>query len=209
MTTRVKICGVTTPEDRDLVIAAGADAVGFISGVPVDTHREQPLETVADLAAGVSPFVTSVLVTAPADVAEAVERFRQAGTDAIQIHGSRSPADIESVGTQISGDVIVAVAADSTSLSEYADVADALLVDSAEMGGTGETHDWERVRALRERIDGPLILAGGLDPQNVAAAVRTVDPYGVDVASGVETEAGTKDHGAVTSFVTNAREAQV
>jgi phosphoribosylanthranilate isomerase len=89
----------------------------------------------------------------------------------------------------------------------YAEVANAVLVDSTDedgAGGTGETHDWERTRDIRAGIETPLILAGGLTPENVAEAVETVDPFGVDTASGVERAGGEKDHDAVAAFVDRA-----
>jgi phosphoribosylanthranilate isomerase len=104
--------------------------------------------------------------------------------------------------------VIVAVDATDSDLVDYADAADALLVDSVDesgAGGTGETVDWERTRDRVDDLGVPVILAGGLTPENVAAAVETVDPFGVDVASGVEREGGRKDHDAVRAFVDAAQ----
>lgn len=206
MSTRVKICGLTNATDRNLAIDAGADALGFISGVPVETPRELPISDVTTLATDVPPFVTTVLVTAPETVAEAVSRYEQAQTDALQIHGSLSPDEIATVREQVDATVIVAVAVDAPdeTLDAYAASADALLVDSAAMGGTGETHDWERTRALRAALDTPLILAGGLTPENVSEGVTQVSPFAVDVASGVEREGGTKDPEAVRAFVSRA-----
>jgi phosphoribosylanthranilate isomerase len=104
--------------------------------------------------------------------------------------------------------VIVAVdAADPDRVRDYDDVADAILLDSTTedgAGGTGETHDWHAARTLVDDCSTPVVLAGGLTPGNVADAVRTVDPYAVDVSSGVERTDGEKDHDAVASFVRNA-----
>ena len=94
MQTRVKVCGITHPADRDVAVSAGADALGFISGVPVETPREIPLDRVAELAVAVPPFLSTVLVTAPPDVESAIERYEQAGTDVVQVHGDLSPAEI-------------------------------------------------------------------------------------------------------------------
>lgn len=207
--TRVKICGVTHPGDRDAAIAAGADALGFISGVPVETPRELATGAAAELVDGVAPFVTSVLVTAPDSVQAAVARQEQVEADVLQIHGDLAPATVGGLGERVGADVVVAVdsASERERVTAHAAVADALLVDSTTdsgMGGTGETHDWARTREIAASVDVPVVLAGGLGPDNVREAVETVDPFAVDVASGVEDDPGRKDHDAVRAFVTRA-----
>jgi len=205
---RVKICGITTPEDRDVAVAAGADAVGLIAGVTVDTPREITVETARDLAAGVPPLVTAVLVTMPGDAATARERVERVRPDAVQVHGL-DPDEVAALA-DAPASVVAAVDAESDpdTLAAHAAAADALLVDSVDEqggGGTGETHDWERTHERVADLDVPVILAGGLTPANVADAAATVEPFGVDVATGVEREGGRKDHDAVRQFVRNAR----
>lgn len=210
--TRVKICGLTRTEDRDVAIDAGADALGFISGVSVDTPRSISAVQARNLVAGVPPFVTSVLVTMPEDPEEAINLQRTVDADAIQIHGSLSPAELADLSDRVSVPVIAAVDIDEPDITAYADAADALLVDSTTesgAGGTGETHDWDESRQIRDEIDIPLVLAGGLTPSNVESAIETVEPFGVDTASGVEATGGEKDHGAVTTFLTRARTPEV
>ena len=209
--TRVKVCGVTNAEDRDAAVAAGADAIGLIAGVTVDTPREVGLDTAADLARNVPPLVTSTLVTMPEDPATAVDRVERVSPDAVQVHGFDADevaelADALTTPDGPSASVVAAVDAEAgaSTLAAYAEAADALLVDSVDEdggGGTGETHDWERTSERVADLDTPVILAGGLTPENVAAAVATVDPFAVDVASGVEREGGRKDHDAVRRFV--------
>lgn len=206
--TRVKICGLTTASDRDAAIAAGADAVGVISDVPVDTHREVTRRTAADLVSGVPPFVTSVLVTMPNSVQEAVDLQAQVRADAIQIHGSLSPGKLGGLAERVDAGVIAGVDVDDPQLRAYAEAADALLVDSTDEdggGGTGRTHDWTRTREVVAAYDTPVVLAGGLTPENVAGAVETAAPFGVDTASGVERDDGVKDHEAVERFVAAAQ----
>jgi phosphoribosylanthranilate isomerase len=205
--TRVKICGTTTPEDRDAAVRAGADAVGFVVDVPVETPRELEPTRAARLIDGVPPLVTSVLVTMPGSVTDAVELQQQVGADALQIHGSLDPDGLETIGERVDVALLAGVDADGD-VAGYAAVADALLVDSTDKqggGGTGETHDWDRTGRYRRTLDVPLVLAGGLTPVNVAEAVRTVRPFGVDVASGVEREGGIKDREAVHRFVAATR----
>lgn len=210
--TRVKICGLTNAADRDVAIEAGADAVGFISQVPVDTPRSIDPETARELVAEVPPFVTSVLVTMPADPTAAVELQTAVGADAIQIHGSLSSAELGTLCARLEKPVIAGVDIDEPDIEAYAARADAVLVDSTDEeggGGTGETHDWERSRKLREEIDTPLILAGGLTPDNVETAIQEVDPFGVDTASGVEQSGGQKNHDAVRAFLRRATAVEV
>lgn len=208
--TRVKICGLTRATDTAAAVEAGADAVGFITGVPVDTPREITAEEARDLVATVPPFVTSVVVTMPETPADALDLSEQTGADAIQIHGTLSPGEIEALQKRVDIPVIAAVDVDDPEIEAYATVADAVLVDSTDEdggGGTGQTHDWTESREIRAAIETPLILAGGLTPENVSEAVATVDPFGVDTASGVETSGGRKDHDAVRQFATRAQRA--
>lgn len=206
--TRIKTCGVTTTEDRDAVVDAGTDAVGVIHGVPVDTPREVDETTAQSLVAGVPPLVTSVLVTMPTTVQEALKRVDEIEPDAVQVHDGLSPAELGALSRRVSQQLLAVVDPLADDLGAYADHADAVLVDSVDdegAGGTGETHDWERTRKLVADLDVPVILAGGLTPDNVAEAVRTVRPFAVDTASGVESSGGVKDHDAVRAFVANAR----
>lgn len=209
--TRVKLCGITSNGDRDAAVAAGADAVGVIVDVNVETPREISAERAAKLVDGVPPFVTTVLVTMPDSVEEAVTLLDKVGADAIQVHSTLPPEYVGGLRERINGAVLAAVGPDAD-LAAYADAADALLVDSVDSeggGGTGETQDWEHTRKLVADIDTPVVLAGGLTPENVGEAVRTVDPFAVDVASGVERDdassgTGRKDPDAVAAFVENA-----
>ena len=209
--TRAKVCGITRETDLRAAVDAGADAVGIICDVPVDTPREVSPERAAELAAAVPPFVTSVLVTMPESAAAGADLVDSVGPDAVQEHGDLSPAAVGDLRDGVDADVIKSVdAAEPERAAEYDGVADALLVDSVDAaggGGTGETHDWERTREATADLDAPLVLAGGLTPGNVAEAVRTVDPFAVDVASGVEASGGVKDHEAVRAFVRNATSA--
>lgn len=200
--TRVKVCGTTTREDLDVVVAAGADAVGFIVDVSVDTPREVSAKRAVELARAAPPFVTTVLVTMPETPEGTVELASRVQPDVVQVHGELTPGDLAFLSAKVHGDVVKAVSPEAA--PAYDTVADALLVDSLDSegaGGTGETHDWQRTRDLVETLNSPVVLAGGLTPDNVAEAVETVRPFGVDVASGVETDPGRKDANAVSAFV--------
>lgn len=208
--TRVKVCGFTDEGDLAAAVEAGVDAVGLIAGVTVETPRAISLTAASRLAETVPPLVTTVLVTMPTDAGQARDRIERVDPDVVQVHG----LDPEAVAAleDTAADVIVSVDPTDARLDAHAAAADALLVDSIDAeggGGTGETHDWERTREIVESLDVPVILAGGLTPENVAEAVETVDPFAVDVASGVEREGGVKDHDAIAQFVERATTARV
>ncbi|MDZ7701515.1 MAG: phosphoribosylanthranilate isomerase [Halobacteriales archaeon] len=205
--TRVKVCGLTTAADRDAAIDAGADALGFLVDVPVETERELSPARAAELIADVPPFVASVLVTMPDSAERALELVEATGADAVQLHNDLPVDAVAAVADGADARVLKAVDADLAAAERYAPVADALLVDSRTAegaGGTGRRGDWERAAELRAAVDVPVVLAGGLTPDNVAAAVDAVAPYAVDVSSGVERAEGRKDHDAVRAFVAAA-----
>ena len=222
--TRVKICGLTSTDDLRAAVEAGADAVGLLVDVPVDSPREIDPQRAVEIADAVPPFVTSVLVTMPDSPERTLELVRTIEPDAVQIHGDASVGDLAYLTSSVEAKVIKVVdAADPEAARRYDDVADALLVDSVDddgAGGTGETHDWDRTAEVVSSFDSPVVLAGGLTPTNVADAVQTVEPFAVDVASGVDRDEGTddepttdetpattgrKDPDAVADFVANAK----
>lgn len=203
--TRVKLCGITDERDLDAAVDAGADAVGVVSDVPVETPREVTPDRAADLVARIPPFVTSVLVTMPGDVAAAADLIVRVGPDAVQVHGC-TPDEIATLQGRLSVPVLAAIDV-ADDVDEYAAHAAALVLDSTDeagAGGTGEVHDWDRAHEQVKALDVPVVLAGGLTPENVTDAVARVEPFAVDVASGVEAVGGTKDHDAMKEFVRRA-----
>ena len=212
---RVKICGITRKEDLDAAVAAGADAVGFVVGV-ASSPRNIALEKAEKLIRQVPPFVKSVLVTVPKSVDE-FEIYEQLNPDAIQIHGENLHA-AASIRLKFPNTLlIVAVNANLDNaldvVSKASKIFDAVLLDSfadGRYGGTGIVHDWELSKRVKQAIHPkPLILAGGLNPENVAEAVRTVEPYAVDVSSGVERQPGVKDHKKIIKFIKNAKDVRI
>jgi phosphoribosylanthranilate isomerase len=204
---RTKVCGITRETDLRAAVDAGADAVGVIAAVTVDSPREVAIERARDLLDAVPPFVTGTLVTMPGNAEAAVRLVERLEPDAVQVHGL-APDRVAAL--RVRAPVPVLAAVDAADAPRYADAADALVVDSLDDeggGGTGETHDWSRTRELVAELDIPVVLAGGLTPDNVATAVRTVRPFAVDVASGVEREGGVKDAEAVRAFVGHANRA--
>jgi phosphoribosylanthranilate isomerase len=206
---RVKICGITSETDLRAVERAGADAVGAIADVPVETPREVSLGDADALFDAAPPFLTTTLVTMPETVEDAIETATRVAPDVLQLHGGFDADDLRVIREAISSDVVAVVDAEEPDRARaVAPAVDAVLVDSIDddgAGGTGETHDWVATAEVAATLDAPVILAGGLTPENVAEAVETVQPYAVDVASGVERSGGTKDHDAVRAFVANAK----
>jgi phosphoribosylanthranilate isomerase len=212
---RVKICGITRKEDLDAAAAAGADAVGFVVGV-ASSPRNITLEKAEKLIRQVPPFVKSVLVTVPKSIDE-FETYEKLNPDAIQIHGENLHAAasvrLKIPNTLLIGAVNANVANALNVVSRTAKIFDAVLLDSfadGRYGGTGIVHDWELSKRAKQVIHPkPLILAGGLNPENVGEAVRAVEPYAVDVSSGVERQPGIKDKQKIIEFIKNAKDVKI
>lgn len=201
----VKICGVTTPEDAAMAAAHGADALGlnFWAG----SKRVVSVAQAKRIVAAVPPFVWLVGVFVDAKAAE-IERIAHAvGLHAAQLHGGESPTAVARVGLPTLKALHVRDATAVAEAERYARV-DTLVLDAAQSGygGGGKTFDWKVARRIaRTRA---ILLAGGLTPENVGAAVEQVRPLGVDVASGVEKAPGIKDERKVRAFIRAARAAQ-
>ena len=210
---RVKICGLTREEDLDVAVTAGADAVGFLVGVP-SSPRNLTLESAKVLLSQVPIFVDSVVVTTPKSVAWLVEVCERLKPSAIQIHGKEllNSSEIREKikDTQLIKTVYVTEDALNKKVIEDLKTFDAVLLDSfskGQYGGTGKVHDWTLSRQIKEAVAPvPVILAGGLKPENVKEAVLKVQPYAIDVASGVELSPGVKDNKKVRAFVENAKQ---
>ncbi|MDY6775427.1 MAG: phosphoribosylanthranilate isomerase [Halobacteria archaeon] len=205
---RVKICGVTDSDGLGKVVRSGADAVGFITQVPVDTPRNLSVEEVSHLVSETPPFVTTVAVVMPDTADEAVELAESSGADVLQVHSHLEPDEVEYLSRETDAGVVKRVEPNPDHATKYSETADALIVDSTDedgAGGTGETHDWSRTSEVVREVDVPVVLAGGLRPGNVKEAVEAVEPYAVDVASGVESSDGGKDAQLVERFVAESR----
>jgi phosphoribosylanthranilate isomerase len=269
--TRVKICGIRSPEDIELAALYGADAVGFITEVPVESPRKLDSETAASLVSKVPEYLNSVLVIMPENSARALELIEKVSPDVVQIHSMLSLPELEKIRektdipiiktlslpaqeetekisaknaeksaeyTEKNSDyaeqnaehaehaeyaeyaeknaeenaensILVFNLLEQVSLLEEAAVVDSILLDTGKAGkpgGTGCVHDWALSRRIARETRLPLILAGGLKPENVQEAIRVVSPYAVDTASGVETS-GKKDAVKVKKFIEEVRRA--
>jgi len=206
MQTRVKICGITRFEDARLAIELGAAALGF-NFYPSSPRYIEP-QAARAMIRKLPPFVTTVGIFADEiDAQGVISQARQAGVAAIQVHGPRFPAMDELMEDFT---LVVAVAVregflpeDLSKIKANACLLDAF--DSTLRGGTGKTFDWSIARAAKQY--GPVILAGGLTPENVVQAVREVRPFAVDVANGVESAPAIKDPAKLRAFFAAVAEA--
>ena len=199
----VKICGITRLEDAQQAVAHGATAIGFVF------WPRSPRYVAPDRAAEIVRTLPSAVITVGVFVNEPVDRVRAiaatAGVGIVQLHGDEPPAYADAVGYPIFRSVTLD---DAVEASAAWPVGTRLLLDAADRdrrGGTGVQVDWSRAAAIARQH--PVILAGGLTPDNVAEAIGFVEPYGVDVSSGVESAPGIKDAMKVARFLENARSA--
>jgi phosphoribosylanthranilate isomerase len=198
----VKICGITNEDDALLAVALGADAVGFVFAP--STRQVQPVQ-VYDIVRRLPPDVLTVGVFRDHAPKRVIDIVDQVGLKAAQLHGHESPADTRAVRERVPF-VIKAFVAGDPRLDDFDSYgADVALVDSA-TPGSGKVFDWSLAEGAPQHRR--VILAGGLDPNNVTAAIRRTRPWGVDVSSGVEQTPGRKDARKLRAFIERARAAE-
>ena len=197
--TRVKICGITRPQDALAAVAAGADAIGFVLWSRSPRFVEP--KKAARISRALPPLVARVGVfvnKTPRTVAHAV---RHLGLDAVQLHGDENPADYQACGAAIIKAVSLRSRSDVTKALKYPRGV-TLLVDAHDMvkrGGTGQLANWKFARQVARKR--PVLLAGGLAAANVGDAIRAVRPWGIDVSSGVETRPGIKSAAKIRALM--------
>jgi len=202
--TRIKICGITNLDDAQAAVEYGADAIGFVFAL---SPRHVDAGQARRISDAIPPFITRVGVFTDHDEG-ILQVARVCGLDAIQLHGDQSDEFAKSLMhyRRIIRAVRVRDRRSVISLKDYqsahAFLLDAFSRDAA--GGTGKTFDWELALVAKD-FGKPLILAGGLTPDNAAEAVRQVRPYAVDVSSGVESSPGKKDHVKMKELIRNVR----
>ncbi len=201
---RVKICGITRPEDAYAAVNAGAHALGFVFH-PASPRYVTP-ERAAGIIGGLPPFVTAVGVFVNRPKEEIDDVIAAAGLHMIQLHGQESPDDCKGYCRPVIKALRLAAGKPLPRLADYPVAG--LLVEAkvlGQWGGTGVPLDWERLKqdleAETSMLRRRLVLAGGLDPQNVALATSIVRPYAVDVSTGVEDEPGIKNHQKIKEFM--------
>jgi len=200
MTTRIKICGITRPEDALTAANAGVDAIGLV--FYPKSPRAITIEQAQAICAVLPPFVSVVALFVDAEHFEVEDVLAAVPVDLLQFHGSETPAQCQSFDRPYIKAIRMKDDADLVDAATQYAAARGLLVDTFnpdEAGGTGEIFDWDRVP---EGLDTPIILAGGLEPSNVGSAIKQLSPYAVDVSSGVEMSKGIKDAEKIRAFVT-------
>jgi phosphoribosylanthranilate isomerase len=196
---RSKICGITRIEDALAAIDAGADAIGFV--FYAKSPRAVSVEQARAIIAALPPFITTVGLFVNASRCELSEILEVVPLDLLQFHGDETPEDcdgyhrpyIKALRVQAGDDIAASCRAYSR--------ASGILLDTyvaGVPGGTGEAFDWS---LIPRELSKPIILAGGLTPDNVAQAIAQVRPYAVDVSGGVEVSKGIKDHDKIRAFM--------
>ncbi|HHQ45364.1 MAG TPA: phosphoribosylanthranilate isomerase [Candidatus Altiarchaeales archaeon] len=203
----VKVCGITNQDDAEMAADAGADLIGVIIDVPVETPRKISLEKACEIKEAVAGK-NIVAVLMPEDVGEVIKVVEKLSPYAIQLHGNESIELIGEIRENVDVKIIKAFHVDENidldyvrSASEFADM---ILLDTKagkKVGGTGVQHDYSIDLKIKDLVSKPLILSGGLNPENVAQAIKAVRPDVVDVSSGVEISPGVKDVKKIGKFI--------
>jgi phosphoribosylanthranilate isomerase len=224
MTVRVKICGITNLHDALLCIDAGADSLGFVTEYPIPVPWNLKRDKTRMLISKLPPFISSTVVTT-GNLNRILEIARETHPDVIQLHGEEKLSDIGKAVDALEEDgirIIKALSIDVDSNKAYFEVSepleavhalqesgvDAMVLDSrtrSKPAGTGVPLSWKIAREIRDEISIPVILAGGLTRENVGNAIEMVNPYAVDVITGVEASPGDKDPEKVRGFIEAAK----
>lgn len=212
---RVKICCISSIAEAHMAIEAGASALGLVSAMPSGPGVITE-EQIAEIAATVPPPIATFLLTSKQDVESITEQQRRCRTNCVQLCDCVTSGSLRELKAALPGVSIIQVihVTGPESVDQAVAVApavDAILLDSGnpslavkELGGTGRRHDWSLSRKIRERVSVPIFLAGGLKPENVGEAIAGVQPFGLDLCSGVRTE-GKLDREKLTRFFAAVR----
>ena len=199
---KVKICGMTNLKDVKVAVDSGVDAVGFI--FYKKSPRSVTMQAVRKIVLELPPFVDSVGVFVN-ETAEQINKIAdRCNLDRVQLHGNESPMFCKKIRRRVIKAIRVKDIQSLKKLSDYP-VSSFLLDTFSEdqYGGTGRVFDWNLAYPAKKY--GPIILAGGLTPNNVRQAIQRIQPYGVDVCSGVESQPGIKDHKKMQTFLKNVK----
>jgi phosphoribosylanthranilate isomerase len=214
-TTRVKVCCISSLDEALMAIESGADAIGLVSAMPSGPGVISE-DLIRDIAASVPPPIATFLLTCQQSVREIVAQQQRCGTNTVQLCDRLLVGSYAELKAAMPGVAVVQVihVNGPESVDEAAEIAsqvDALLLDSGnqalptrELGGTGRTHDWQLSAEIRRTAQAPIFLAGGLRAENVRAAISQVEPWGVDLCSGVRSN-GRLDHSKLEVFMRECR----
>ncbi len=199
---RVKICGITSLDVALAAVEAGADALGFVFA---ESRRRVTPDQARDIIGKLPPFINTVGVFVDEELDSINQIANFCGLDIVQLHGTETPEYCRQVNRPVLKAIKVATAQDLEQIEQYQDLVRGYLLDTllpGQSGGTGITFPWQLAKAANKY--GPIIVAGGLTPDNVSEALAVAEPFGVDVSSGVET-AGTKDLIKIREFINRVR----
>lgn len=212
---KVKVCGIRSIEDAKYTIECGADAIGLLVGQRHTANDFITPDQAKEIVSQMPAFSSSVLVTHLTDAQEISDLAKYTGVSTIQLHGGTGIEEAKYVKEQLPYIKLVQClhVTGPESIEEGKAILpyiDAVLLDTCnvatgQVGGTGLTHDWNISKRIVQEYDKPIILAGGLNPDNVAEAIRAVRPYGVDANSGTKNAEGLKDYNKIKAFVANAK----
>lgn len=212
---KVKICANKSIEEAQMCLNAGADIIGILVGQEYTSNDFVDKETAKEIVEYVNGRCGVSLVTHLTNADEIIELTEFIGNNVIQLHSDINENEVEKIVNKLPNIKLVRlihVASDGTICTNYAEMkyADYYLLDSFnlktnQVGGTGLTHDWNKSNELIKKLNKPTFLAGGLNPDNVKEAIKTAEPYGVDVNSGCKNEFSKKDSKKVQLFVSNAK----
>jgi phosphoribosylanthranilate isomerase len=201
--TRIKICGIREPAHARVAARAGADAIGLVFHAA--SPRAVDVASAQAIVAALPPFVASVGLFVDAEESRVRDVLARVPLDLLQFHGDEPPEYCERFNRPYLRAVRMAEGVDLLEWARRFPHAKALLLDAhvpGEPGGTGRTFDWGRIP---RQLPVPIVLSGGLTPENVAEAIRAVRPWAVDVSSGVESSRGVKDPAKIVQFIAGAR----
>lgn len=200
---RIKICGITRHTDAQMAARLGADAVGFVLA---DSPRRMEPHRVRQIRLSLPPVVRAVGVFVDEEPEFVAQMATFCGFDWVQLHGHETPDYCNAVGFKPLKAIRVKDKHSIKTMAAYQDCVAGFVLDTyveGQQGGTGKTFDW--TLAKRAKQYGPILLSGGLTPDDVRQAIKQVGPHGVDVSSGVESAPGIKDHQKLRRFVAEAR----
>ena len=205
---KAKICGMNTLEELNIALGAGCDAIGFLVGITHLAEDKVSVPKARELIRSIPPFVTRVAVTHLQTAPDIIPMLEELAVDTVQLHNDIPLEEIRKIRETLPYlKIVKSVSVTGTEAIAYAErfvgEVDGIILDSRtadRLGGTGLTHDWSISRRIVEEVPLPVILAGGLTPDNLEAAINAVHPYAVDVNSGVETDQK-KDPEKVRKFI--------
>ncbi|MHA1143141.1 MAG: phosphoribosylanthranilate isomerase [Candidatus Helarchaeota archaeon] len=218
--TKIKICGLKDSKHIEQIVYQGVDAIGTVVNVP-RSARSISIQHALSIRRSIPPFISHVCVTVPETIVDALSLEEKLRPDVLQVHALEKESFFKELRRIIKTKLVLALPIDESGNSRLIDkdpifasqvltkYCDALLIDSYSaktIGGSGVVHDWSIAKKVRESINVPLILSGGLTPENVRNAIETVQPFAVDVSSGVESAPGVKDIDLIKEFIKNSRE---